>query len=243
MLEVDGIVACYGDLKVLWSVSLNVQEKEILTIIGSNGAGKSTLLRTIVGLHKPVKGRLLFENFDLSRISAHRRVDLGICLVPEGRGLFPGMTIAENLELGAFNPAARRARQETFQFVYGMFPLLEKRSRQLAGTLSGGEQQMVAIGRGLMSKPKLLLMDEPSLGLAPLVVEEIFAVIGKINQAGVTVVLVEQNVRVSMELAKRAYIIESGRIVGHGAASDLVNDERVKEAYLGLEAEQNSPEI
>lgn len=243
MLSVESIDVYYGDLKVLWDVSLNVQGTEILTILGSNGAGKSTILRTISGLQKPSKGKIVFDNVELNKIPAHKRVDLGICLVPEGRDLFPGMTIAENLELGAFNPAARRARQETFQFVYGMFPLLEKRRRQLAGTLSGGEQQMVAIGRGLMSKPKLLLLDEPSLGLAPLVVEEIFAVIGKINQAGVTVALVEQNVRVSLELAKRVYIIESGRIVGHGAASDLVNDERVKEAYLGLEVEQNNPEI
>ncbi len=235
MLEVDGIDVCYGDLKVLWSVSLNVQDKEILTIIGSNGAGKSTLLRTFAGLQKPVKGSLLFEHTDLSKISAHKRVDLGICLVPEGRGLFPGMTITENLELGAYNRAARQVRGESIQFVYALFPLLERRKGQLAGTLSGGEQQMVAIGRGLMSKPKLLLLDEPSLGLAPLVVEEIFRVINEINQASVTIVLVEQNVRVALGLAQRAYVIESGRIAGSGDARNLMDDEQVKAAYLGLE--------
>ena len=243
MLQVENIDVYYNDLKVLWDVSFNVQDKEILTIIGSNGAGKSTILKTLAGLQKPVKGKILFNSIDINRVPAHRRVYLGICLVPEGRGLFPGMTITDNLELGAFNPAARRARQETFQFVYKMFPLLEKRKGQLAGTLSGGEQQMVAIGRGLMSRPKLLLLDEPSLGLAPLVVEEILTVIHKINQTGVTIVLVEQNVRVSLELANRAYIIESGRIVDHGPASDLVNDERVKKAYLGLQVGQNSAEI
>lgn len=234
MLEVEGIDVCYGELKVLWGISLHVLEKEFLTIVGSNGAGKSTILRTLAGLQKPLKGRILFERMDLSRISAHRRVDLGICLVPEGRGLFPGMTIMDNLELGAYNATARRSSQESVQFVYSLFPLLEKRKRQLAGTLSGGEQQMVAIGRGLMSKPRLLLLDEPSLGLAPLIVEEIFRAIDEINRSGVTIVLVEQNVRVSLELAHRAYIVESGRIVGEGNARELIKDERIVEAYLGL---------
>lgn len=235
MLQVENIDVCYGDLKVLWDVSFNVQDDEILTIIGSNSAGKSTILKTIAGLQKAVKGKIIFNGIDINKVPAHRRVSLGICLVPEGRGLFPGMTVSENLELGAYNIAARRTKQETMQLVYTMFPLLERRKSQIAGTLSGGEQQMVAIGRGLMSKPKLLLLDEPSLGLAPLVVEEIFRVINEINQAGVTIVLVEQNVRVALGLAKRAYIIESGRIVGCGDARNLMDDEQVKEAYLGLE--------
>jgi len=235
MLEIDSIDVLYGDLQVLWGVSLTVMEKEILAVLGSNGAGKSSLLKTLTGLLRPTRGSIRFGGVSLDRVPGHKRVEMGICLVPEGRGLFSGMTILENLELGAYNAVARGQREETLEFVCRMFPILEKRRRQIAGTLSGGEQQMVAIGRGLMSKPKLLLLDEPSLGLAPLVVEEIFGAIGLINQSGVTVVLVEQNVRASLELAHRGYIIESGRIVGQGEGKSLLNDERVKEAYLGLE--------
>jgi len=235
MLEVDNIDVYYGDLQALWDVSFNVQEGEIVAVIGSNGAGKSTILKTLAGLLRPARGSITFNSVRLERLSADKRVELGICLVPEGRGLFPHMTVLENLELGAFKPEARRIRNETCRLVYDVFPVLEARKKQAAGTLSGGEQQMLAIGRGLMSRPKLLLLDETSLGLAPLAAKSIFEVIGQVNKLGVTVVLVEQNVHMALGLANRAYIVENGRIVGHGDAEKLLHDERIRDAYLGLE--------
>jgi branched-chain amino acid transport system ATP-binding protein len=225
---------CYGDLQVLWDISFEVHEGEIVAIIGSNGAGKSTIMKALAGLIRPTRGTISFNGVRLDRLEAHKRVKLGISLVPEGRGLFSGMSILENLELGAYNTGARSRMGETVRFVYELFPDLGKRQMQLAGTLSGGEQQMVAIGRGLMAKPQLLLLDEPSLGLAPLVTQNIFEAIEQANKSGVTVVLVEQNVRMSLELANRAYLIENGRIVGHDNATKLLNDKRVVEAYLGL---------
>jgi len=234
LLEVERIDVYYGDLQVLWGVSFDVQEKEILAIVGSNGAGKSTILKTLAGLLRPARGKISFHGRRLEQLPPEGRVGLGICLVPEGRGLFPGMSILENLELGAYNRQARRLRAQTFRSVYELFPVLEKRKRQIAGSLSGGEQQMVAIARGLMSRPKLLLLDEPSLGLAPLLTKSIFEAIAEVNKSDVTVVLVEQNVQTSLDLANRAYIVESGRIVAHGAAESLSNDRRIKEAYLGM---------
>ena len=236
MLEINKIDVYYGDLQALWDVSFAVQEKEIVAIIGSNGAGKSTILKTLAGLLRPTTGSISFNGVRLDKLSADKRVGLGICLVPEGRGLFPGMSVFENLELGAFNTAARRIRDETFRLVYEVFPILEARKKQAAGTLSGGEQQMLAIGRGLMSKPKLLLLDETSLGLAPLTAKSIFEVIGQINKLGVTIVLVEQNVQMALGLANRVYIVENGRIVGHGDAESLLHDEHIRDAYLGLGA-------
>ncbi|MFC1938250.1 ABC transporter ATP-binding protein [Chloroflexota bacterium] len=236
MLVIDKIDVYYGDLQALWDVSFVIEEKEIVAIIGSNGAGKSTILKTLAGLLSPATGSISFNGMRLDKLPADKRVELGICLVPEGRGLFPGMSVLENLELGAFNNAARRIRSETFRLVYEMFPILEKRRTQAAGTLSGGEQQMLAIGRGLMSKPKLLLLDEVSLGLAPLLAKIIFEVIDQINKSGVTIVFVEQNVHMSLGLANRGYIIENGRIVGHGDAKSLLHDKQVREAYLGLGA-------
>jgi len=236
MLEIDKIDVYYGDLQALWDVSFTVQEKEIVAVIGSNGAGKSTILKTLAGLLRPTTGSISFNGVRLDKLSADKRVGLGICLVPEGRGLFPGMSVFENLELGAFNTAARRTRDETFRLVYEVFPILEARKKQAAGTLSGGEQQMLAIGRGLMSKPKLLLLDETSLGLAPLTAKSIFEVIGQINKLGVTIVLVEQNVQMALGLANRVYIVENGRIVGHGDAESLLHDEHIRDAYLGLGA-------
>jgi len=235
LLEVDRIDVFYGDLQTLWEVSFSVEEKGIVAILGSNGSGKSTILKTLAGLLVPSRGSIRFNGMRLDTLSAHKRVALGICLVPEGRGLFTGMSILENLELGAFNTEARKRMEETLEFVYGMFPILEKRKKQEAGTLSGGEQQMVAIARGLMSKPKLLLLDEPTLGLAPLITMNIFEAIEQANRSGLTMVLVEQNVKMSLELANKAYIIENGYIVGQGDAHSLLHDQRVRDAYLGVD--------
>ena len=235
MLEVDKIDVFYGDFQALWSVSFMIKEKEIVTIIGSNGAGKSTILKTLSGLIRPAVGSISYNGVDLEKVSGDKRVGLGICLVLEGRGLFPGMSVLENLEMGAFNAAAREKKNETLSLVYEMFPRLETGKKQAAGTLSGGEQQMLALGRGLMSKPKLLLLDEPSLGLAPLVVEAIFEAVDKINKSGVTIALVEQNVHMALQLANRAYIIESGHIVREGDAQGLLYDESVRNVYLGIE--------
>jgi branched-chain amino acid transport system ATP-binding protein len=235
VLEIDEIDVYYGDLQVLWGVSFEVQEGEILGIVGSNGAGKSTILKTLAGLLRQARGSICLNGRRLDILPAEGRVGLGICLVPEGRGLFSHMSILENLELGAYNAHARRVKQETLRSVYRIFPVLEKRKRQVAGTLSGGEQQMVAIARGLMSRPTLLLLDEPSLGLAPLITEHIFGAIEQANKSEVTIVLVEQNVQMTLDLAHRAYIVENGRIVGHGTARRLLHDRRIREAYLGLE--------
>jgi branched-chain amino acid transport system ATP-binding protein len=235
MLEVDRIDVFYGDFQALWSVSFMIKEKEIVAILGSNGAGKSTILKTISGLIRPAVGNISFNGVNLEKLPGDKRVGLGICLVIEGRGLFPGMSVLENLEMGAFNTAARQKKNETLSLVYEMFPRLETRKKQLAGTLSGGEQQMLAVGRGLMSKPRLLFLDEPSLGLAPLVVNAIFEAVDKINKSGVAIVLVEQNVHISLVLANRAYIIESGRIVREGDAKSLLYDKSVRNAYLGIE--------
>lgn len=234
MLKVENIDVFYGDLQVLWDVSFEVQKGQIVAVIGSNGAGKSTIMKTLAGLIRPARGTMRFNHLRLDTLSAHRRVKLGISLVPEGRGLFSGMSILENLEVGAYNPEARSRMRETFKLVFELFPELEKRRMQIAGTLSGGEQQMVAIGRGLMAKPQVLLLDEPSLGLAPLVAHSIFDAIEQVNKSGVTIVLVEQNVRISLELADRAYLIENGRMVGHDDAKNLINDQRVIDAYLGF---------
>ena len=233
MLEVNNIDVYHGDIQALWNVSLRVDEEELVSLIGANGAGKSTIVETISGLHTPASGKVVFNGVRLDKEPAHKVVALGVCLIPEERGIFPGMSVMENLELGAFTPQSRRARQETFEFVYRLFPVLEARKKQAAGTLSGGEQQMLAIGRALMGKPKLLMCDEPSLGLAPIVVKSIFEVIKQIKTSGVSLLLVEQNVRAALGLAKRAYIIENGRVAGHGEARSLLDDERVKGAYLG----------
>jgi branched-chain amino acid transport system ATP-binding protein len=233
VLEIRAIDVYHGDLQALWGVSLAVKENEILAIIGSNGAGKTTILNTVAGLLTPAAGTMTFKDVLLNTVPAFQRVELGIALVPEGRGLFSGMTVLENLELGAFSTAARKRRAETFKLIYEMFPFLGERRKQRAGTMSGGEQQMLAIARGLMSRPTLLLFDEPSLGLAPLVTKSIFEAIGEINKSGTTVVLVEQNVGVSLRLANSAYIVENGRIVRHGEAKNFLEDERIKDAYFG----------
>jgi len=233
MLKLEKINAAYKDLQVLWDVSIEVNEGELVTLVGPNGAGKTTTLKVISGLLKPTSGSISFQGRSLRKESAHKIVELGISQVPEGGKIFTGMSVLENLELGAFVARARQDKDRTLKWVYEIFPRLEERKNQRAGTLSGGERQMLAIGRALMSKPKLLLLDEPSFGLAPILVDQIFDMITEINRQGVTVLLVEQNVRAALELAHRAYVIENGRIVGQGAGEDLLSFESVRRAYLG----------
>jgi branched-chain amino acid transport system ATP-binding protein len=233
VLEVEGLDVAYGELRALSGVSTRVGSGEIVALVGSNGAGKTTLLRAIAGLARPRAGRIRWEGRDVLALLPHRIVEQGIAMVPEGRRLFGRMTVEENLRLGAFTPRARQARAATLKAVYETFPRLRERHRQLAGSLSGGEQQMVAIGRALMTRPRLLMLDEPSLGLAPRVVEAIFGVFGEINRAGVAVFLVEQNVRAALALAHRAYVLEHGRIAGEGQAAALLDDPQVRQAYLG----------
>jgi branched-chain amino acid transport system ATP-binding protein len=234
LLKLEGIDAFYGDLQALFDVSLEVRDKEIVALVGANAAGKSTTLRVISGLLSPRRGRALLDGADLTVIPPHDRVDRGLVQVPEGRHLFPFMSVLENLLLGAHAAHARPARDETLRYVYSLFPVLKERATQLAGSLSGGEQQMCAIGRALMAKPRLLMLDEPTLGLAPLLVRQIFDTVRTINADGVTVLLVEQNVRQALTLAHRACVLESGRLVLDGPARELLGDDRLKRAYLGL---------
>ena len=235
MLEISHIDVFYGDLQALWDVSMTINEGKIVTLVGSNGAGKSTLIHSVSGLVKYRKGNIRFEGICLDRLPVHRRVKQGISTVPEGRRLFPQMTVLENLEVGASIRAARKVRFDTLNWIYELFPILRERKKQRAGTLSGGEQQMLAIGRVLMSQPKLLLIDEMSLGLSPLLVQEISRVIKDINKSRkLTILLVEQDVQLALSLADCGYIIENGRIVGQGEARELLCSEEVKEAYLGM---------
>jgi branched-chain amino acid transport system ATP-binding protein len=236
MLEVKGIDVFYGNVQALWDVSFGVAAGEIVTIIGANGAGKSTTLRAVSGLLQPRKGQVVFEGADITRLAPNDRVGRGIVLVPEARQLWPAMSVLENLEMGAYKSAARRVRSTTLQNVFTMFPVLQQRVRQKAGTLSGGEQQMCAIGRGLMACPRLLLLDEPALGLAPLMVREVFSSLKAISEQGVTIVLVEQNVPHALALAHRAFVLETGRVTLSGPARELVNDVRVRDGYLGMAA-------
>ncbi len=234
MLRLEGLDAFYGDLQALADVSFEVAEREILALVGANAAGKSTTLRVVSGLVAPRRGRVLLQGEDLTAVPPHRRVERGIVQVPEGRRLFPFMSVAENLQLGAHAPHARAERQRTLDYVLGLFPALADRRTQLAGSLSGGEQQMCAIARALMARPRLLMLDEPTLGLAPVLVGKIFETVRAINEDGVTVLLVEQNVRQALTLAHRACVLESGRLVLQGAARELLGDERLKRAYLGM---------
>jgi branched-chain amino acid transport system ATP-binding protein len=233
MLKINEIDACYGDLQALWGISLQVNEGELVALVGPNGAGKTTTLRVITGLLKPEAGSVIFHDRPLGKEPAHKIVELGISMVPEGGKIFTAMSVLENLELGAFVAEARRVKDQTLKWVFEIFPRLEERKSQRAGTLSGGERQMLAIGRALMAKPKLLMLDEPSFGLAPILVQQMFEMIGQINKQGVTILLVEQNVRAACELAQRAYVIENGRVVGQGCGDDLLSFESVRSAYLG----------
>jgi branched-chain amino acid transport system ATP-binding protein len=234
MLKVNGIDVFYGDLQVLWDVSFEVKEKEILVLVGANGAGKSTTIRTVSSLLTPRKGSVEFGGIRLDKTPPYKVIEHGIVHVPEGRRLFPQMSVEENLIMGTLNGEAKAKRSQTMERVYGLFPRLKERQKQLSGTLSGGEQQMLAVGRGLMSLPKLMMFDEPSLGLAPILVQDIFRIVRKINEEGVTVLLVEQNVRQTLAMCHRAYVLENGRVVLEGTGQALMANQHVKEAYLGI---------
>jgi branched-chain amino acid transport system ATP-binding protein len=234
LLEVEKIAAAYGEVRALWDVSFAVGEGEIVTLLGANGAGKTTTMRVISGLLRPLAGEVRLAGRPVHRLRAPRIVEAGVVQIPEGRRLWPRMTVLENLELGAYLPGSRARRAETLAWVLSLFPRLAERRAQLAGTLSGGEQQMLAIGRGLMSRPRLLMLDEPSLGLAPILVREVFEIVRKINAEGVTVLLVEQNVRQALELAARGYVLETGRVTRAGSAAALLEDPEIKRAYLGM---------
>jgi len=234
MLEVQNLQVFYGDVQALWDVSFAVRPGEIVTLVGSNGAGKTTTLKTISGLLRPAAGHVRLEGQDLAALPPHQILSRGIAQIPEGRRLWPHMTVLENLELGAYTAAARRRKDETLEWAFGLFPRLRERRGQLSGTLSGGEQQMVAIARGLMSRPRLLMLDEPSLGLAPLLVEEVFRIVREINGQGVTVLLVEQNLRQALEVAHRAYVLETGRVTLSGPSPEVLANAHIRAAYLGL---------
>ena len=234
MLSISKLNFSYGDLKVLWDIDLEVRAGEIVTVVGANGAGKSTTLKNISRLVKPDSGTLTFNGTDLTRLESHEVVELGIVQVPEGRKIFPEMTVVENLRMGSYIRTARKDREANIERAFSLFPRLKERQKQLGGTMSGGEQQMLAIARGLMANPKLLVLDEPSLGLAPLLVKFIFEIITEINRQGVTVLLVEQNVYQSLRIAHRAYVLETGRVVLTGSGGDLLNNEHVKKAFLGM---------
>jgi len=234
MLTVENLDVFHGDAQALEGVSLEVAEGSIVAIVGANGAGKSSLIRTIAGMHRPARGRIVFRGRDIAGWPSHRVCDQGIGQVPEGRQVFPTLTVAENLATGAMLPRARAGRARNLERVLALFPILTERSAQPAGTLSGGEQQMLAIGRCLMGMPELVMFDEPSLGLAPAVVQAVLATIRDLNREGLTCVLVEQNVAVSLRLADRAFVLENGRITLAGSGAELLSDDRVRQAYLGL---------
>src|SRR4030042_688605 len=234
MLSVKCLNVFYGDAQALWDVSFEVPENKMVTIIGSNGAGKTTLIKTISNLLEPRSGEIQIDNQVTTGLPAHRVVELGVAHVPEGRQLFPMMTVYENLKIGAILPEAKRRRSETLQEVFELFPVLGERREQLANTLSGGEQQMLAIAGGLMWRPKLILLDEPSSGLAPLLVSQIFEIIKEIKRRGITVLLVEQNVQRSLELADQGFVLENGRVTMQGTGSELLANDHIRKAYLGL---------
>ena len=234
MLEVSNIETFYGKIQVLWGVSLKIEEAEIVALMGGNGAGKTTLLNTISGLLRPASGSVAFRGKRIDGLKPHAIVELGMSHIPEGRRLFPDMSVRENLEMGAYTKRVWKDKQGTFNKVYELFPILKSRQGQIAGTLSGGEQQMVAMGRGLMSRPRLCFIDEPSSGLAPLMVEEIFSIIQGLRDQGIAILLIEQNVQQTLEIADRAYVLENGRITLEGESKKLLQEELIRKAYLGL---------
>lgn len=234
MLRVENVDAGYGDIQVLWDVSFHVDAKEFVVLVGANGAGKSTIMKTLSSLIRPTKGSITFEDQRLDQVPPYRITDIGIAHIPEGRQLFPEMTVKENLELGSLCARAKPHRKETLEWVLELFPRLRERQKQLAGTMSGGEQQMCAIARGLMSRPKMVLFDEPSLGLSPLLTQEIFRLARQIHSEGLTLLMVEQNVKQTLAICDRAYVLENGRIVMEGKGKDLLEDEQVKTAFLGI---------
>ncbi|MGQ9485022.1 MAG: ABC transporter ATP-binding protein [Desulfosoma sp.] len=234
MLQVERLDVAYGDVQVLWDVSFHVEANEFVVLVGSNGAGKSTLMKTISGLIRPKRGKILFENVRLDHLQPYEVIQFGLSHVPEGRQLFPEMSVLENLEMGALTREAKAKRKETLEWVFELFPRLKERTAQMAGTLSGGEQQMCAIARGLMSLPRMVLFDEPSLGLSPRLTQEIFRLVQEIHRKGMTILMVEQNVKQTLALCDRAYVLENGHIVMEGKGRELLEDQKVKEAFLGL---------
>ncbi|MBO6284317.1 MAG: ABC transporter ATP-binding protein [Pseudobutyrivibrio sp.] len=233
MLKVENLVVNYGMIQALKGISFDVNEGEVIALIGANGAGKTTTLQTISGMLSPTSGKVLLEGTDITKIPGHKIVSMGLAHVPEGRRVFGGLTVLENLKMGAYTRSSKTEIAESFERIYASFPRLKERQNQLAGTLSGGEQQMLAMGRALMSKPRIVLMDEPSMGLSPIYVDEIFNIIEEISKAGTTVLLVEQNAKKALAIADRAYVLETGNIVLSGDADALMNDDSIKKAYLG----------
>jgi branched-chain amino acid transport system ATP-binding protein len=234
LLELRDVTLFYNRIQALHGISLEVAEGEVVALIGANGAGKTTTMRAISGLRPIASGAIRFESDDISKLRPDLRVVRGLCQSPEGRGIFPGMTVLENLEMGAYTRRDKAGVASDLARIFELFPRLAERRRQAAGTMSGGEQQMLAVGRALMSKPKLLLLDEPSMGLAPMLIQQIFSIIGEINRQGMTVLVVEQNAQQALKIAQRAYVLETGRIVKSGTGADLLHDPAVKEAYLGV---------
>jgi len=234
LLEVSNLNVHYGDLQALYDVSLKIEEGEIVSMIGANGAGKTTMIKTISGLLSPTSGKIRFLGERIDGLPPHYTAEKGIIQIPEGRGIFPFLTVLENLTIGAYTPRARQKMDQSLEMVFEMFPVLEERKTQLGRTLSGGEQQMLAIGRGLMARPRLLMVDEPSLGLAPILVKKVFEILRQINTQGITIFLVEQNVKQSLNLCNRGYVLENGRVVLEGVGREVLEDERIKKAYLGL---------
>ncbi len=233
MLEIKDIEVYYGMIQAIKGISFEVNEGEVIALIGANGAGKTTILHTITGLLSPKKGSVIFEGKDITKVPAHKIVSLGMAHVPEGRRVFAELSVYENLKMGAYTRKDKEETAKTLEMVYGRFPRLQERKNQLAGTLSGGEQQMLAMGRALMSHPKIIVMDEPSMGLSPILVNEIFDIIQEVSAGGTTVLLVEQNAKKALSIADRAYVLETGKIVLEGDAEELMNDDSVKKAYLG----------
>lgn len=234
LLKIKNLSVSYGSIRVLWGISLSVPEKEIVSIIGSNGAGKTTTLKTIAGLLKPISGEIEFNGIKIHNEPPNKRVEMGIAYAPEGRRIFSTLSVIENLKVGAYTKRAREKFQDSIEWIYQLFPRLKERANQIAGSLSGGEQQMLAIGRALMSRPKLLMLDEPSLGLGPLVAKTLFKVIEELNNEGVTILLVEQNVYYGLKVSHRAYVMEKGNIAMSGASQELINNPLIKTSYLGV---------
>ncbi len=234
LLELNGVETGYGEVQVLWGVSMAVEQGRMTTLVGANGAGKTTTMRAIMGIVHPWKGTVRFQGEDVTRLSAHDKAQMGLVLVPEGRQLFSDLTVEENLEMGAYSPRARKSLDENMRKVYGFFPRLEERKRQKAGTLSGGEQQMLAVGRGLMADPVVLMIDELSLGLAPVLAQSLFATLKRLKDAGLTIFLVEQNVHLALALSDYAYVLAEGRVKIEGPSHEVARNEEVREAYLGI---------